>query len=82
MITVTLAKSVLTPLKIAERDILRLIRLVICTRVNWEAEVNVELAKLKPALSKYIASWPLVLRMGIAGARTLRKCRLGSNGKF
>lgn len=58
MITVTLAKSVLTPLKIAERDILRLIRLVICTRVNWEAEVNVELAKLKPALSKYIASGP------------------------
>lgn len=59
MITVTLAKSVLTPLKIAERDILQLIRLVICTRVNWEAEVNVELAKLKPALSKYLASGPL-----------------------
>lgn len=59
MITVTLAKSVLTPLKIAERDILQLIRLVICTRVNWEAEVNVELAKLKPALSKYVASGPL-----------------------
>lgn len=46
-------------LKIAERDILRLIRLVICTRVNWEAELAMELAKLKPALSKYkIASGP------------------------
>jgi len=56
MVTVTLAKSVLVTLKIAERDILQLVRLVICTRVKWEAEVNVELAKLKRALSKYIAS--------------------------
>ena len=54
--SVTLAKSVLVTLKIAERDILQLVRLVICTRVKWEAEVNVELAKLKRALSKYIAS--------------------------
>lgn len=56
MVTVTLAKSVLATLKIAERDILQLVRLVICTRVKWEAEVNVKLAKLKPALRKYIAS--------------------------
>ena len=56
MVTVTLAKSVLVTLKIAERDILQLVRLVICTRVKWEAEVNVELAKLKRALSKYISS--------------------------
>ena len=40
-----------------------------------------ELAKLKPALSKYIASGHSEDGDG-QGAVTLRKCQLGSNCKF